>query len=155
MSVERGFDDLSFNTGYSLGLKAMTPMERHKRLSLGATINYCLMDGDETVVDTNGIYQSNNDYTQADALILARYTLFALGGTTGFFQAGTGIFWEKTSVDITPLSPVHVSRSKENMGIMVSYGGGVTFLDHFELYFMKNRLEDNEVMTATIGWMFN
>lgn len=155
MTVEKGFDNLSFNTGYTLGLKAMIPLESHRRLSLGAAMDYCLMDGEEDVTDADGVYESTNDYKLADAQLLARYTLFSFGKVTGFLQAATGFFWEKTSVDITPLSPIHVSRAKENMGMLFAYGGGVIFRDHFELYLMMNSLEDNGVLTVTIGWLFN
>ncbi|MBU0991247.1 MAG: hypothetical protein KJ737_02035 [Proteobacteria bacterium] len=155
MDVQKGFEDKAFNLGYFIGGKLLVPMKSPAGLTLGLGMDFCLMDGDEEVKDAYGIYNAANHYKLADASLLARYTFLRFRDTTFFAQANGGCFWEKTETNISPLSITYESVTYENTGFCYSWGGGLTWIDHFELYALYNQFEDNELLTITIGWVFN
>lgn len=155
MDKNKGFQDKAFDQGFFIGGKILRPFKNLSRLSIGAETNYRLMDGDEAVNDRYGVYDSSNSYKLADASALMRYALLHFRGTTLFAQMNGGIFWEKITHKISPFSTILESGSSENTGLFYSAGGGIIFFDHFELYGLYNQFEDNELVTLSIGWIFN
>lgn len=155
MDKKAGFEEMAFDQGFFIGGKALKSVKTINGLATGFETNYRLMDGEETVKDSHGEYDSSNSYKLADASVVMRYTLPEYRGTNLFAQLGSGFFWEKTSVRHYPRATTLPSGSWENTGFFYSLGGGAIFFDHVELYGLFNRLEDNEVITLSIGWIFN
>jgi hypothetical protein len=152
--------------GYTIGGQLKAPI--NERWSWGVHFAYATADGDESVGAT-----VSQDYDVSMFEIypfvdyfLARDYRVQESRMDFFLRGGLGLnFWEVdvNRIQIGPGAGV-ISRSEDDMDLMMAIGGGVNFLGNFEALVLYNRIltadfegdkDINEYITLTIGYNFN
>ena len=123
-------EDISMgDMGLTIGGQALVPFDVKKKFWLGSSMDFSMASGD-------------GDYWGVEVLGFGRYYIPLNDKFRAFGQLGVGLLFWDHNIDMDGLDLGYVA------------GGGVEFLDHFEVASLLRSFGPSEGLTLTFGYNF-